>query len=63
MKKEYIAKEKLMEAVGTGELISQGLYLVDLYKSYKGDDWHLNEIREIKNMINMINKRNVEAID
>ena len=47
-----------MEAVGISAVTSQGLFLVDSYKSYKIDDGFLSEIREIQSMIN---KRNVES--
>ena len=47
-----------MEAIGTSAVTSQGLDLVDSYKSYKSDDRYLNKIRKIQSMIN---KRNVEA--
>ena len=36
-----------MEAVGISVIASQGLYLVDLYKSYKIDDRHLSVIKEM----------------
>ena len=47
-----------MEAVGISAVTSQGLFLVDTYKSYKIDDGLLSEIREIQSIIN---KRNVES--
>ena len=39
-----------MEAVGISVIASQGLYLVDLYKSYKIDDRHLSVIKDMQNL-------------
>ena len=58
MQDAFVARDKVMKAVGTGTVSSQGLNLIESYQAYNGND---SDISQIRTMQKYFDNRNIEA--